>query len=279
MTDRMQADLFDILTRAEDRLTSFRGMGLYYVPPKPASESNPAGSMEKSTMPNSRKKTDPVKPQKKQATPNSPQIASIDLTELNEMPEPPADRGAALNKLAEEIGACKKCKLYENRTNPVPGEGDPKARVVFVGEGPGYHEDQQGRPFVGRAGQLLEKMILAMGFQREDVFICNVVKCRPPENRDPLPDEIEQCEPYLKRQLEIIQPKVIVGLGRHAVQTLLKTKTTIGRLRGNWHAYHTIPFMPTFHPAYLLRNPKEKRSCWEDLQKVMAQLKENEEGR
>lgn len=177
-----------------------------------------------------------------------------------------------LENLRNEIGDCKRCKLCEGRTNIVFGVGDEKARLVFVGEGPGANEDEQGEPFVGRAGQLLTKMIVAMGLSREQVYICNVVKCRPPENRDPEPDEIASCEPFLKQQLAIIKPQIVVGLGRYACQTLLKTTTTMSKLRGVWHEYDGIKFMPTFHPAYLLRNPPAKKEVWEDLQAVMKEL-------
>ncbi|MCX7015402.1 MAG: uracil-DNA glycosylase [Candidatus Sumerlaeota bacterium] len=177
----------------------------------------------------------------------------------------------ALRQVAAEVAQCRKCGLCASRTRTVPGEGNPETKIVFVGEAPGYHEDRQGRPFVGPAGDLLTKMIEAMHFRRDDVFICNVIKCRPPENRDPLPGEVQACESYLLRQLDIIQPKLIVALGRVAVQCLLGAKVSITRVRGEWREYHGIPLMPTFHPAYLLRSPGEKRKCWEDLQKVMAE--------
>ena len=177
-----------------------------------------------------------------------------------------------LEELRDEIGDCQRCKLCTGRTNIVFGSGDEKARLVFVGEGPGAEEDKQGVPFVGRAGQLLTKMIEAMGLSREQVYICNVVKCRPPENRDPQPDEIAACEPFLQKQLSIIKPHIVVGLGRYACQTLLKTTTSMSKLRGVWHEYEGIKFMPTFHPAYLLRNPPAKKEVWEDLQAVMKVL-------
>lgn len=180
--------------------------------------------------------------------------------------------GKLLDGLKQEIGDCRRCKLCHGRSNIVFGVGNQAASLVFVGEGPGAEEDKQGEPFVGRAGQLLTKMINAMGLSRDEVYICNVVKCRPPENRDPQPDEIEACEPFLKQQLAIIRPKIIVGLGRYACQTLLKTSTPMSKLRGQWSQYDNIPFMPTFHPAYLLRNPPAKKEVWEDLQAVMASL-------
>jgi DNA polymerase len=173
----------------------------------------------------------------------------------------------------QEIDDCKKCPLCAKRTNIVFGQGSPNAELMFIGEAPGEQEDLQGLPFVGRAGQLLNKMIEAMGLKREDVYICNVVKCRPPDNREPTPEEIAHCLPYLLEQINIIKPKVIVGLGRHACQALLNTKNSMSSLRGVWHKFDGINFMPTFHPAYLLRNPPAKKEVWEDLQKVMEYLK------
>lgn len=186
-------------------------------------------------------------------------------------PSPPAGGEATLTSVAEEIAQCKRCGLCETRNKTVPGEGSPEAKLVFVGEGPGAAEDRQGRPFVGRAGDLLTQMIQAMKFRREDVFICNVVRCRPPGNRDPEPREVQACKDYLLRQLDLLQPKIIVALGRIAAQCLLETKTPIGRMRGQWREYNGIRLMPTFHPAYLLRSPGEKGKCWEDLQEVMAE--------
>jgi uracil-DNA glycosylase len=174
-----------------------------------------------------------------------------------------------LDEVRRDIGDCQRCKLCSGRTNIVFGVGNPKAELVFVGEGPGAEEDKQGIPFVGAAGQLLTKMIEAMGFSRDQVYICNVVKCRPPGNRNPEPDEIEACEPFLKAQLRAINPKVIVALGKFAAQTLLRDSTPITRLRGNWRKYEGVPLMPTFHPAYLLRQPGDKKLAWADLQQVM----------
>jgi uracil-DNA glycosylase len=184
--------------------------------------------------------------------------------------KPANDR--SLEAIREELGDCKRCKLSGGRTQIVFGVGNPTAELVFVGEGPGAEEDAQGVPFVGAAGQLLTKMIEAMGLRRQDVYICNVVKCRPPGNRDPEPEEIEACEPFLKAQLGAIQPRAIVALGRFAVQTLLRDKTPITRLRGTWREFSGIRLMPTFHPAYLLRYPSEKRRAWSDLQQVMKFL-------
>jgi DNA polymerase len=178
-----------------------------------------------------------------------------------------------LEALREHIGDCQRCKLAPHRTHIVFGVGNPKARLVFVGEAPGRDEDRQGEPFVGRAGQLLTEIITkGMKLRREDVYIANVIKCRPPENRNPEPDEVASCEPFLLRQLGLIGPEVIVALGKFAAQSLLRSKTPITQLRGRWYDYHGIRLMPTFHPAYLLRNPGDKRLVWEDIQKVMATL-------
>ena len=181
--------------------------------------------------------------------------------------EPPT-----LDEVRRALGDCKRCKLCSGRKNLVFGVGSPKARLVFVGEGPGAEEDNQGIPFVGAAGQLLTKMIAAMGYSRDEVYICNVVKCRPPGNRNPEPDEIEACQPFLEAQLNAIRPSVIIALGKFAAQTLARTDTPITRLRGQWREYVGIPLMPTFHPAYLLRNPAEKKAAWADLQAVMARF-------
>jgi DNA polymerase len=188
--------------------------------------------------------------------------------------ERPLSTGSTtLSAVREEMGDCVRCKLHRGRKTIVFGEGDPRASLLFVGEGPGAEEDEQGRPFVGTAGQLLTDIIVkGMGLRREDVYICNIVKCRPPENRNPEPDEIEACESFLLKQILAINPKVIVGLGNVACKTLLKTTEGITMLRGKWKTYHGIPLMPTFHPAYLLRNPKDKALVWKDIQLVMARL-------
>jgi len=185
-----------------------------------------------------------------------------------------------LEELAEETRKCRKCDLGSLRTNAVPGEGNPAARIMFVGEAPGADEDAQARPFVGRAGQLLDKIIKACGLKREDVWIGNILKCRPPDNRDPRPEEIIACLPYLQRQIELINPEIIVALGAHAAKTLLDTPKAIGQLRGVFHEYvpgmgkRPIKLMATFHPAYLLRNYSDdnRRKVWEDMKKVLAEL-------
>lgn len=179
---------------------------------------------------------------------------------------------ASLDSLKSEVSSCRKCPLSKTRKNVVFGAGSEKARLMFVGEAPGQDEDIQGLPFVGRAGQLLTKIIEAMGMKREDVYIANILKCRPPENRPPAPDEILACRDNLKRQIGMIKPKVICTLGKFASQTLLNTETPISALRGKFGSYDGIKVMPTFHPAYLLRNPGDKRLVWEDMKKVMKEL-------
>ncbi|CAJ2375978.1 MAG: Type-4 uracil-DNA glycosylase [Arenicellales bacterium IbO2] len=180
----------------------------------------------------------------------------------------PADSPQSnLARIGEEVAACQKCELHKSRTNTVFGCGDARADWMFIGEAPGQNEDLQGLPFVGRAGKLLDEMIAALGMKRERVFIANVLKCRPPGNRDPQPGEVEKCEPYLRRQLEIIRPKVIVALGRISAQALLKSAEPLGRLRGRIYQYgdENIPLVVTYHPAYLLRSPEQKAKAWEDL--------------
>jgi uracil-DNA glycosylase len=177
-----------------------------------------------------------------------------------------------LPKIVEDIGDCTRCKLHKGRHKIVFGDGSPKADLVFIGEGPGADEDAQGLPFVGRAGKLLTQMIEAMGLQRKDVYICNVVKCRPPQNRAPEPDEVETCSPYLIRQIDVINPRVLVCLGAVAAKTLLETNRGITQFRGQWLEWRGRKLMATYHPAYLLRNPNAKGEVWKDLQKVMAEL-------
>lgn len=178
-----------------------------------------------------------------------------------------------LEEIREDLGECTRCKLHEERTNIVFGEGNPEARIVFVGEGPGRDEDTQGRPFVGRAGKLLTKIINAMGLKRSDVYICNVVKCRPPNNRNPEPDEVAACEPFLIRQLRSIQPEVIICLGSVATSLLLKMKSVkMSDLRGQFHQFGNSKLMITYHPAALLRNPNFKKPVWEDMKLVMREL-------
>lgn len=200
-------------------------------------------------------------------------------TEKNESEPESKFAGFDLSALDADAQSCTKCKLHEGRNTVVFGVGNPNADLMFIGEAPGADEDRQGEPFVGRAGKLLTDIIKAMKLTREDVYIANVLKCRPPGNRNPEPDEVETCSPYLIRQIELIQPKIIVALGSFAAKMLLDTKTGITALRGEFHAYalahqsdNTPVIMPTYHPAYLLRNPNAKREVWEDMQQVMELL-------
>ena len=181
---------------------------------------------------------------------------------------------SVLEAVREELGDCRRCSLGSLRSHLVFGEGNPHAELVFVGEAPGADEDAQGRPFVGRAGQLLTRIIAAMGLKREEVYICNILKCRPPGNRNPQPEEIAACEPFLIRQIEAIRPRVLCALGGFAAHTLLKSEAPITVLRGRFQAYQGIPLMPTYHPAYLLRNPGAKKQVWEDVQMIMKALRD-----
>ncbi len=176
--------------------------------------------------------------------------------------------------ISDELGECTRCKLSTQRKKIVFGVGDPNASLVFVGEAPGADEDRTGEPFVGAAGQLLDRMIGAMGLSRSEIYIANIIKCRPPANRNPEADEIASCEPFLKKQLGAIAPQVIVCLGKFAAQTLLQSTAPVSSLRGQWKTYQGIPLMPTFHPAYLLRTPEAKRVVWDDLKEVMARMDE-----
>jgi DNA polymerase len=180
-----------------------------------------------------------------------------------------------LKAFYSEIKDCKNCSLGKTRTRFVFGVGNPQAELMFIGEAPGRDEDQQGIPFVGRAGQLLTLMLQAIGLLREDVFIANVLKCRPPNNRDPLLEEIKECEPYLLKQIELISPRLIVTLGRFASASLLRTNAALGKLREDVYTYNEVPLIVTYHPAALLRNPQLKRQAWEDLKKISAYLKKN----
>jgi len=177
-----------------------------------------------------------------------------------------------LGELQRVVTACEQCRLSKTRTQVVYGVGSPKADLMFIGEAPGRDEDLQGEPFVGRAGQLLTDIIKAMKLTRDDVYIANVIKCRPPENRNPEPDELEACRPYIRRQVELIEPKVIVTLGRFALQSLLERTYSITAARGQWLEYNGVKVMPTYHPAFLLRNPAAKKDVWSDMKKVMGEL-------
>jgi uracil-DNA glycosylase len=253
------------------RLTFYKDIGidLFYrdrFPQKSATVS------EEITLPKPVQKPQPAKLTSATALP-SPKLnvfpRSSDVSLFDSMNRIAND---SLPRILADIGDCTRCKLHRGRTKLVFGDGNPNAQLVFVGEGPGRDEDAQGLPFVGRAGRLLTQMIEAMGLQRKDVYICNVVKCRPPENRTPQKDEVETCSPFLLRQLDAIAPKVVVCLGSVAAQTLLETNRGISHFRGEWLDFRGRKLMATYHPAYLLRNPSAKGEVWKDLQKVMAVL-------
>jgi uracil-DNA glycosylase len=232
------------------------------------STTSSAPNLEESSLPQPKSKT--VLPASPQQAPKAlPVVAPPRPTLFEEVDKVKDD---SLPKIREDIGECTRCKLHKGRNKLVFGDGSPTAKLVFVGEGPGADEDAQGLPFVGRAGKLLTQMIEAMGLQRQDVYICNVVKCRPPENRTPEPDEVQTCSPYLLRQIDAINPKVIVCLGAVAAKTLLETNRGISQYRGEWQEWRGRKLMATYHPAYLLRNPPAKADVWKDLQKVMAEL-------
>ena len=199
----------------------------------------------------------------------------LGFTEHHEPKKQTPFAGFNLKRLRDEAVGCVRCELHQNRNTVVFGTGDENAELMFVGEAPGADEDRQGEPFVGRAGQLLTKIIEAVGYAREEVYIANVIKCRPPGNRNPKPTEVETCEPFLLKQIELIQPNVICALGTFAAQTLLRTDQKISALRGKFHDYSGVKVMPTYHPAYLLRNPHAKREVWEDMKMVIAELKKD----
>lgn len=177
-----------------------------------------------------------------------------------------------LAKIEEQVKSCTKCRLHETRTQGVFARGRADSDLMFIGEGPGANEDKQGEPFVGRAGKLLDEMILAMGLARDEVYITNIVKSRPPNNRDPRSDEIEACWPYLERQIELVQPRIIMTLGKPASNTLLGRNSAMGKMRGQWFSYEGVPVLPTYHPAYLLRSPSQKKKVWDDLRQVILAL-------
>ncbi len=278
MPERFPASLQQ---KIEDRLRYYEDLGirLFYtdrgrggatlVAPEPiASASSLTPVIEETVLPKPTPKSAPAKVAPV-ASP-SPLVVPPTGPSLFETMEKVKDE--TLLMIRENLGECTRCKLHKGRNKIVFGDGNPKAELVFVGEGPGADEDAQGLPFVGRAGKLLTQMIEAMGLQRKDVYICNVVKCRPPENRAPEPDEVADCSPFLMRQIDSIQPKVIVCLGATAAKTILNTTRGISQFRGEWLEWRGHKLMATYHPAYLLRNPPAKADVWKDLQKVMAEL-------
>lgn len=196
-----------------------------------------------------------------------------ELSRSAAMPVSPGPAAVTLDEVRARLGDCQRCPLSRTRKSLVFGVGNPEARLVLVGEAPGREEDERGEPFVGEAGRLLDRILFAMGLERNEVYICNVLKCRPPNNRDPESEEVATCEPFLVQQLAAIRPEMIVALGRFAIQTLLQTKLPISKLRGSWQEYQGIPLMPTYHPAYLLRNPLGKREVWADMRQVMQRLR------
>jgi len=189
-----------------------------------------------------------------------------------EINNPSPSQMTTLDEVRKELGDCKRCKLHRTRKTIVFGEGNEKTKLMFIGEGPGYDEDVQGRPFVGKAGQLLTKILQSINLPREEVYITNIIKCRPPQNRNPEPDEIQSCNPFLMKQIDVIQPKIICALGAFASQTLLKTDAKITALRGKFYDFEGIQVIPTYHPAFLLRNPERKREVWEDMKKIVELL-------
>jgi uracil-DNA glycosylase len=195
-------------------------------------------------------------------------VSRIKAAVPHSSPSPLPHTTLTLEEIRRELGDCRRCKLHRTRRTLVFGEGNEEAKLMFVGEGPGYDEDVQGRPFVGRAGQLLTKIIQSIRLQREEVYITNIIKCRPPQNRNPEPDEIECCHPFLLKQIRTIQPQIICALGTFAAQTLLKTDAKISALRGSFYDLAGMKVLPTYHPAYLLRNPERKREVWEDMKKI-----------
>jgi len=278
MPERFPASLQQ---KIEDRLRYYEDLGirLFYTDRGPggtalvaqqaiASAASPAPVIEETVLPKPMPNPSPAKIAPVPARP--PLAVPAAGPSLFETTEKVNDD--TLLKIREDLGECTRCKLHKGRNKIVFGDGNPKAELVFVGEGPGADEDAQGLPFVGRAGKLLTQMIEAMGLQRSDVYICNVVKCRPPENRAPEPDEVAACSPFLIRQIDSIHPKVIVCLGATAAKTILNTTRGISQFRGEWLEWRGHKLMATYHPAYLLRNPPAKADVWKDLQKVMAEL-------
>jgi uracil-DNA glycosylase len=278
MPERFPASLQQ---KIEDRLRYYEDLGirLFYTDRGPGgatlvaqepidSAFSPAPVHEETVLPKSMPK--PVPAKVAPVAPPFPLVVPPTGPSLFETMEKVTDD--TLLKIREDLGECTRCKLHRGRNKIVFGDGNPKAQLVFVGEGPGADEDAQGLPFVGRAGKLLTQMIEAMGLQRKEVYICNVVKCRPPENRAPEPDEVASCSPFLMRQIDSIHPKVIVCLGATAAKTILNTTRGISQFRGEWLEWRGHKLMATYHPAYLLRNPPAKADVWKDLQKVMAEL-------
>jgi uracil-DNA glycosylase family 4 len=259
MSDSRRAILGDLA----EHLRFLRDMGVEAVP-APAGRARPGGA----AAPGDPAAGSPAAPPAALEA-ASPPAGGVDLLDLSDLPPL---RAESLEAVRADLGECRRCKLHATRTNLVFGVGSASARLMFVGEAPGADEDRLGEPFVGRAGQLLDRIIQAMGLSRPEVYIANVLKSRPPGNRAPEADEVAQCSPFLFRQIAAIAPEVIVALGAPAAQTLLRTTAPIGKLRGRFWRYRGIDLMPTYHPAFLLRSPAKKREVWEDMQQVMARL-------
>ena len=274
LRDELQAVVGLLRTNLERRGRSGLNRVSADLSPRTPAERKPAPASASARTPVAARATPvaaPAAPLPVVAAP-APAVPVAEAVEAVPAPDKPRTGAAGLKLLRDDIGDCQRCKLAPSRTNLVFGVGNPDAELVFVGEAPGADEDAQGEPFVGKAGQLLTKMIEAMGYSRADVYICNVLKCRPPGNRNPEPDEVASCEPFLKRQLAAIRPRMIVALGKFAAQCLLRDDTPITRMRGSFRSYEGIPLMPTLHPAYLLRDPSKKKLAWEDLKAVNAAL-------
>ncbi|MEW6327057.1 MAG: uracil-DNA glycosylase [Thermodesulfobacteriota bacterium] len=268
-------ELLEILSQCKDYLSFRRDMGVGFLPASSCKTLHETVLLERGPKGNGN--NPPMSPAK---IPHRPPLKKEGMGELTgvspvEVKFSEENIGSGkrqtLADVRRELGDCERCKLHRTRTNIVFGAGNEQAKLVFVGEGPGLDEDIQGEPFVGAAGQLLTRIIRAINLRREDVYICNIIKCRPPKNRTPEPDEIEACKPFVLKQLDAIRPRLICALGSVAAQALLETAAPISILRGRFHNFQGIKLMPTYHPAYLLRNPAKKREVWEDMQKVQKE--------
>ena len=252
------------------RIAYFRDLGVFDFYRRDSASSETLRAAEAS--PSSREEMIPAEEADVLEGQQMPKTAVLPVIEASAQPVAPKDKAAALAAIQEDLGECTRCALHKGRNKLVFGDGDANARLMFVGEGPGADEDAQGLPFVGRAGQLLNNMITAMGLRRENVYIANIVKCRPPQNRVPEPDEAYTCSPFLFRQIDVIRPEVIVALGATAATYLLGGKSPLSALRGRVHQARGAKLIVTYHPAYLLRDPRQKKEAWADLQLAMAEL-------
>ena len=266
-------ELRRLTSHLRDFLDALQTWGIQYVP---AAQPAPDPRSPRRRTVQTQQQAEPVQAREDAHRNPTHAAASQGVQEIQPPSPPPRDPLARLSLAELEAVAkrCTECRLHRGRTHVVFGVGNPHAELMFVGEAPGRDEDLQGEPFVGRAGQLLTRIIEAIGMQRQDVYIANVIKCRPPNNRNPEADEISRCEPYLIRQIALVKPRLIVALGTFAAQMLLKTKLPISQLRGRFHTYQGVRVMPTFHPAFLLRNPERKRAVWEDMQMVQRELRQ-----